>query len=330
MEESQKILCSYQVTTVAAANERWGRNDNPLHARYCRQMVDWIANPENEVTGDAGDYYYLVNAAHKSKDYLSAVRIVEMGLNKYPYSVDLLAMAVWDSGKIGAFDKGEAWLQQLEKIGRQYWNWGSYRYAVEMLWAEMSQTMGPEREQLEKRVLQMCDDFIAAFPRNDRAHNAKAEVLIVLNHLEEAKQVLQNAIFNVVDGNKPILAPQCCVTYLERLLTDSNDYDLIIKVATKGLISTAMDEDSARFGYFVYRIALAKDALVVDSGFDNRDKVLEALAWYQNAFDSVSSPRREKAAQRYLFIRQNSKYPIDQPLINHERCLPDPKRLRRD
>ena len=162
------------------------------------------------------------------------------------------------------------------------------------------------------------------------ALRAKAEVLIELNRLDDAKQVLQNTIFNAVDGKSPILAPQCCLTYLRNLLNSSNDYDLIIKVATQGLVATATDENSAHFGYFVYRIALAKDAQVVDSGFDNRDKVKEALDWYQNAFDSAIPIRREKAAQRYLFIRQNSKYPIDQPLIKHEQFQPDPERLRRD
>ena len=112
------------------------------------------------------------------------------------------------------------------------------------------------------------------------------------------------------------------------MLKSSNDYDLIIKVATKGLVATATDEDSAKFGYFVYRIALAKDALVVDSGFDNRDKVKEALAWYQNAFDSATPNRRKKSAQRYLFIRQNSRNPIDQPLIDHEYSQPDPQLMR--
>lgn len=67
---------------------------------------------------------------------------------------------------------------------------------------------------------------------------------------------------------------------------------------------------------------------MVASGFDNRDKVKEALAWYQNAFDSATPNCREKAAQRYLFIRQNSKYPIDQPLIDHEYSQPDPQLMR--
>lgn len=329
-EVVHNLMHSYEVTTIDAAEERWKDNDNVLHSRLCRHMVEWIADPENEVTGEAVEYYRLIDATLSSCDYHSGVRIAELGLAKYPYNVDLLANAVRISGKSGAFDKGEAWLQQLEEIGRKYWDWSSYLYAVELLRAEMSRTIGPEREQLTKRILQMCDDFIAAFPREDRAYNEKAEVLIELNRLDDAKQVLQNTIFNAVDGKSPILAPQCCLTYLRNLLNSSNDYDLIIKVATQGLVATATDENSAHFGYFVYRIALAKDAQVVDSGFDNRDKVKEALDWYQNAFDSAIPIRREKAAQRYLFIRQNSKYPIDQLLIKHEQFQPDPERLRRD
>lgn len=328
-EVVRNLMHSYEVTTIDAAKERWKDNDNVLHPRLCRHMVEWIADPENEVTGEADDYYRLVSAAHESRDYLSAVRIAEIGLEKYPYNVDLLAFAVRVSGRAGDFEKGEAFLAQMERINRKYWDWNAYRYAIEMLRAEIGQTIGSERDQLVERILQMCDDYIAAFPAKDRSFNTKAEVLIAINRLKDAKQVLQNAIFNAVDGENPILAPQCCVTYLE-VLQSSNDYDLIIKVATHGLVATATDENSANFGYFVYRIALAKDAQVVDSGFDNRDKVKEALAWYQNAFDSATPNCREKAAQRYLFIRQNSKYPIDQPLIDHEYSQPDPERLRRD
>ena len=331
MEERERLLHSYQVTTIDAAKERWNNNDNVLHPQLCRQMVDWIAAPENEVTGEADDYYRLVSAARKSSDYLSAVRIAEIGLMKYPYDIDLLAYASLVAGKAGDFAKGEAFLAQMEQIDRKYWDWASYRYVVDMLRAEMNQVIGSERDQLVERILQLCDTFIADFPTEDRAYNLKAEVLISVNRMDDAKQVLQKAIFNTESSTGTLIqVPLCCVTYLDYLLKSSNDYDLIIKVATKGLVATATDDDSAHFGYFVYRIALAKDAQVVASGFDNRDKVLEALAWYQNAFDNGSPGTRQKVATRHLFLRQNSKAPIDQPLINHERCLPDPKRLRRD
>ena len=46
--------------------------------------------------------------------------------------------------------------------------------------------------------------------------------------------------------------------------------------------------------------------------------------WHQKSL----TPLRQKAAQRYLFIRQNSKYPIDQPLIDHEYSQPDPQLMR--
>ena len=330
-EAAHNLTHSYAVTTITAAIERWENNDdNPLHALLCRQMVDWIANPENEVTGDAADYYCLVSAAFESGDYLSGVRIAEIGLVKYPYNVDLLAFAVRVSGRAGDFEKGEAFLAQMERINRKYWDWNAYRYAIEMLRAEIGQTIGSERDQLVERILQMCDNYIAAFPAKDRSINTKSEVLIAINRKEAAKEVLQKAIFDTQSSTgTPIQAPQCCVTYLEHLLAESNDYDLIIKVATKGLVATATDEGSAHFGYFVYRIALAKDAQVVASDFDNPDKVVEVLAWYQNAFDNAATDtHRKNIARRHLFIRQNSKAPIDQPLIEHEYTLPDPEKLR--
>ena len=117
-EAVHNLMHSYEVTTIDAAKERWKDNDNVLHSRLCRHMVEWIADPENEVTGEADDYYRLMGAAFESSDYLSAVRIAEIGLAKYPYNVDLLAFAVRVSGKAGDFDKAEAFLQQMQKIDR--------------------------------------------------------------------------------------------------------------------------------------------------------------------------------------------------------------------
>ncbi len=104
-EAVHNLMHSYEVTTIDAAKERWKDNDNVLHPRLCRHMVEWIADPENEVTGEADDYYRLVSAAFETSDYLSAVRIAEIGLAKYPYNVDLLAFAVRVSGMAGDFEK---------------------------------------------------------------------------------------------------------------------------------------------------------------------------------------------------------------------------------
>ena len=106
-EAVRNLMHSYEVTTIDAAKVRWKDNDNVLHPRLCRHMVEWIADPENEVTGEADDYYRLVSAAFETSDYLSAVRIAEIGLAKYPYNVDLLAFAVRVSGRAGDFEKGE-------------------------------------------------------------------------------------------------------------------------------------------------------------------------------------------------------------------------------
>lgn len=119
-EVVHNLMHSYEVTTIDAAEERWKDNDNVLHSRLCRHMVEWIADPENEVTGEAVEYYRLIDATLSSCDYHSGVRIAELGLAKYPYNVDLLANAVRISGKSGAFDKGlgcSNWKKSAANIG---------------------------------------------------------------------------------------------------------------------------------------------------------------------------------------------------------------------
>lgn len=39
-EAEHNLTHSYAVTTIAAAKERWKDNDNVLHPRLCRHMVE--------------------------------------------------------------------------------------------------------------------------------------------------------------------------------------------------------------------------------------------------------------------------------------------------
>ena len=117
-----------------------------------------------------------------------------------------------------------------------------------------------------------------------------------------------------------IVAAQCCVTLLEKVLADSTDYRLIIKIAQRGIRNTTQKQPSVRIGYFVYREALAQDALICDAqdrreGFGNLEKVRDALMSYRCAYDLLDDADYRSTIERRYSILCHKSGIFDMPLV---------------
>ena len=99
------------------------------------------------------------------------------------------------------------------------------------------------------------------------------------------------------------MTAQCCVTLLE-LLDDTNDYELIIQTAKKGIRNAKTEQLSASVGYFAYRWALALDAIVADENYANPVRVKETLVRYQAAYDISNDAQYSRIIeQNYALLR---------------------------
>lgn len=258
-------------------------SDAPLR----RQLVDFVTNEENHVWGAADEHWNLMMRFFGVRDYYSVIQLCNYALKSFPRNADLLACMIRACGESGLFELGTEWMARAAKLDLRWWSPRLFHYSIDFLQEKLKNHAGNSDETLQQG-LDMANDFIRHFPYDERGYNQRAELLIIANRREEAIRDLQNSINDVQpdpnDRHSNLVTAQCCVTLLN-LLDDSNDYALIIDIANKGLLNTTQEQPSSSIGFFMYRKALALDAIAVLDNFSNPNKIREALLTYQSAYD---------------------------------------------
>lgn len=256
-------------------------------ARVRRQLVDFVTDEENHVWGSSDEYWNLMMRFFGVRDYYSVIRLCDFALRIYPRNADLLACMIRACGACGNYALGAKWMEKAQELELRWWSYRLFLYSIDFLQEKLKNHVGDSDETLQKG-LDMANDFIRHFPYDEHGYNQRAELLIIANRREEAIRDLQNSINDVQpdpsDRHSSLVTAQCCVTLLN-LLDDSNDYPLIIDIANKGLLNTTQEQPSSSIGFFMYRKALALDAIAVLDNFSNPNKIREALLTYQSAYD---------------------------------------------
>ena len=137
----------------------------------------------------------------------------------------------------------------------------------------------------------------------------EATVLLDKNRTADAENVLRRVIFEKITANgrpQPLNAANCCKLYLTEILKKSLEYDLILRIAQKGLSFSAAEQNSEHMGYFSYRLAL-----VIESNYRNKADIEEALTCCQRAFDLVTFQLRRDDALFFASVCENPQNPID-------------------
>lgn len=256
-------------------------------AKVRRQLVEFVIDEDNHVWGSSDEYWNLLMRFFSVRDFYSVIQICDAALQIYPRNADLLACMIRACGACGNYELGAEWLEKAEELERRWWSSRLFMYTIVFLQEKLKNHVGNSDETLQQG-LDMANDYIRYFPYDEHGYNQRAELLIIANRREEAILDLQNSINDVQpdpnDRRSSLVTAQCCVTLLN-LLDDSNDYALIIDIANKGLLNTTQEQPSSSIGFFMYRKALALDAIAVLDNFSNPNKIREALLAYQSAYD---------------------------------------------
>lgn len=284
-------------------------------------VAEYITDPDNSVCGKPAEFHNLLSSYLRAGDYRHALAIGEYALSLYPYDVDILADTIQAAGGSAQFAVGYKHIATAEKINKDYWNWRLFIMIAEFFIMELSSCSPDEFDSVYSKGFAICEDYIKYLPLDERAYNQQAEYYIKKNKLAEAREVLERAIYDEIAGTDGtlhhIVAPQCCVTLIDDILSATTEYEHIIEIAEKGVQFTAQHQPSARMGFFRYSSALAKDAMIVRDRYKNKQTIQEALREYQCAFDLNGEMHYGKTIQeRYAALSQNSQNPVtDMPLI---------------
>lgn len=279
--------------------------DSPLNAalvsslgKHRRVIAEYVLDHKNEMSGDSADWHNLINDFFNSKDFGSALAIAEAGLERFPNDASLLADAIRSAGHIGNWKKGDELVCRAEQPDyRADEDWTLAVYLADYLCEKAHTQKAEDRNSTYERAIKCVRDAKRRLPPDDRLINKEAEILIEAGKADEARNVLEDAIFRrdtitdgVPDPNR-IPVAQCCLTYLDKILNDSCEYDKIIKIADAGIRFHKIKQRPVKVGYFFYRKALAMDgkihsATVGDqaTGFGNADYVRNTMRTYAIAY----------------------------------------------
>ena len=268
-----------------------------------------------EISGTADEFHNIIQDFFRIHDYRSAFIVAKKGLGLFPGNVDLLANAIRSAAGLADFESCDRFEETARGLGLEYWNWRIFVFLIDAYKTRIgAQTSKELRSRYYERAHGIADEYLGAFPADDRAYNAKAELYLLANETAKAKAVLNRAIGAVkTESGERILAPTCCITYLDILEpTDEASCNLIIKVARKGIHSTAQEQPSANIGYFLYREALALDALIAmkddGKGYSVEEDVKRALDCYECAYELLKDRSYARTIkERYSILRNKGK-----------------------
>ncbi len=296
-------------------------------ARY-REVARRVVDPDNDIYGTPDEFFNLVNLYLTAGDFSYAYDLCKRALDMYPHDIDLLSSTLRAAVGCARFDLCEAVIEIMRTIPMKFWNWRAFLFLIDFYKTYLCACKVDKIDEVLEQGLQVARDYQRMLPLDERGYDSEAELLLFANRVEEAQAVLERAIFGTVatpDGAAvSLVAPACCVTMLDRVLGQSTDYRLIVRVAQRGVRNTAQEQPSANIGYFMYREALALDAQVCDArddqdGFRNLERVRAALVAYRCAWGMLDDRPAYRATikRRYSILCHKSGI-MDMPLEPQE------------
>lgn len=304
---------SKAVTNIIGRELAAGITKDRLHKKA---VVDWVISHPDEISGGSAEWHNLVNSFYDCEDFNGAIRIAKAGLERYPHDATLLGDAIRSAGKIGDWAEGNRLVQKANDPDyRSGEDWSLAVYLKEYMKERARSEDHAARIETYNEALAFLQEAETRLPMNDRLINSEAEILIESGRTEDARNLLEDAIF--MDDYKgdslnphryPV--PQCCLTYIDEILPNSCDYDKIIDICNAGIRFAAQEKKSVSVGYFFYRKALAMDGQIIANGtgaraqgIGNQDYVRNALRNYSLASKLTEiSSYKQMCRERFIIL----------------------------
>lgn len=259
-------------------------------AAFMRSLADAVSDENNHITGTVSDFNNLIDRFEVLGDYFDALRVCDFALKIYPRSATLLAITLNTCARSGA--DGETYLAAAESLGRENWNEPRlFKDAAEYCRTRALCCPPEQTEAYFEKALSVCRDFQRIFPLDERGYMKEATVLLDKNRTADAENVLRRVIFEKITANgrpQPLNAANCCKLYLTEILKKSLEYDLILRIAQKGLSFSAAEQNSEHMATSATVWRSPKQRLSLKAITAIRPILKKRLTCCQRAFDLVT------------------------------------------
>lgn len=248
--------------------------------------------------GDVDDYHNYSVTLGNIYDYDAACQIIECGLQKYPYNVDLLADFLnysTQGSDINCWEKCWEYYERLLGIDVNEWSWRCYAFIINFLkiWG-MSTKNKEEKEKAKNKALEIAEVYIKKMPSDNRAYFLYYKLSVEFNPrmTEKRKYELLNKII-LKSGVHSIR----CSILLAEMKIENKEYLDAIKILDEEL-HKSVDPNSFDVGHVYLLRCIAKAAKLI--GEIDKSKNAKYVENPSGFSDSIDSDRVAEIQGAYL------------------------------
>lgn len=312
---------SYILSIGIAHNEAQKASDNHDYQqmKYIWESIE--ADPC--IIGDNDDYHNLSVVYSQVDDYLTAYKVVQRGLQQFPYNTDLLADAIYYGSNCQKYKECKEHMAVLLKRPRASWTWRAFSFLIDYLtqcwdWEEDIASI----ESMLSNALVIARQYQNYLPNQERSYVAEYEVLNMMSKFsvergdnvkaQEQKDDALKILRETVYGGR-IAAIQCALRYID-FMFENQQFQEVIKIANQAM-NFGQATPSARLGYFMYLSAQSREMLLYeDKDWRNHsDEILNIYSEYLAAFSSdISRTYKDNIKNRVTILSARSSVPAPQ------------------
>lgn len=260
----------------------------------------------NALAGTADDFHNASVSLVKANLYDFAVRLLDLGVRKYPRNADLYAdilkygLECRNVTELKRYYEGNDEFSGLKNVPKRLWTWRSFSFLLDYLqellkyYDDKDENYKKLKEEIES-LLSEFYEYAQSFSdqsEHEKAYMAESEYLLLVGETSKAYEVLQKAVEKL-----PGRCPQCALR-LADFYFEKADYTNTIKYATIATDSVStQDAISVGYAFFILAIAMERKARFIDKIVLDEKSCRPIFKAYQKAYVDLQIDNRKTLCQ---------------------------------
>lgn len=249
-------------------------------------------------SGSPDEFHNLSVSFSRKDDYTTACKILDKGLEKYPYSTDLLA----DYLQIGLFcnkeDECQKYYGVLFDIPKTKWTWRGFSFSIDYLQI-ITEGLNDADAILQNKVtmIKIADEYAKYYPYDEDVYLARSEIYNYFNEKENEINCLHEAV------QQGFRSPKCNLR-LADFYFSKGEYEKALEYVERNKTEGIDVQDRINVGYMYYLGGLCRTALLhINNRFKDVDAVMKIYQDFYIAEEIMDNKTSyTKNIERQVFV----------------------------
>ncbi len=281
-------------------------------------IASLFENKDLTFIGTADNFHNTAVSYAKHDLYDISCKILECGINKIPYSSDLLADYIKYGMSCGQIEKCNVFFERLQNIPKERWSWRAFSFSIDYL-LEKCNYIGQQIElnNIKRKALSLADMLIdRKSGKLDQAYFDKATIYREFAETEEELRTLRLCMKSINSSPK-------CALRLADIAFEKGDYATAIE-NLKHCCSRINPQPDIRNDYAFLLLGLSKTSALFDKNKNFEGGEDDILSIYKDMHTALINglvdiyKNTANTIIKILSAQSGIKYPYDDLLEDDE------------